>query len=298
MKKARDLYRPVFILGLHRTGSTLLNNMLNSNDNLCMAIDEMHIKTPWRNNTFLNYLLKRFPFKDSSRLLIFLNEIFSGKIYGSFWRKYQPSTDEKNSIIKRYIKIENPYPQDVLTLILNQYREKIGKDRIGVKYPLHFRYASLLKDWYPDGKIILLTRDIRAICASKINDDATKARKQKFLLLSPIIHYMTILGFVYDYYLFYLLVKKKRDKQILLVRYEDIVIDPVTMLLSICSHCEIPYEEKMISALGKSSSFEATKLTGLDESRINKWKLHLNRFDRWLITFLSCRSLKYFGYNL
>lgn len=296
MNNSLYLNNPVFILGLHRTGSTLLNNMLNRNSNLCMAVDEMHIKTPWRMKTFSNYLQKMFPFKDSNQLLIFLNNIFSGKIYGSFWNKYQPSIVEKNSIIEKYVQIENPTPKDVLTLILNQYREKVGKDRIGVKYPLHFKHISLLEKWYPNGKIILLIRDIRAICASKINDTATRTRKQKFFLFSPLIHYMTILGFVYDYYLFYLLAKRKTGKDILLIRYEDIIIDPVTILKATCNHCEIPYEEHMIVAMGKSSSFEVDKVNGLDKSRIDKWKVHLNSFDQWLITFLSRRSLRFFGY--
>lgn len=296
MEKRFTIDKPVFIIGLHRTGSTLLKNMLDTNSKLSMAVDEMHIKTPWKTNDFFYYYTKKSPFKDSARLLQFLNEIFGGKIYGSFWIKYQPSINKKKRIVKSYRELTDPSFKDLLNLILDEYRKDTGKERVGVKYPLHFKYSFLLKKWFPDAKVIFLVRDIRAICASKVNDAATKNRKVKYFPFSTLIHYLTIFGFVYDYYLSYLYIKKKRDKEVLLIKYEDLIINPVNTLKSICNYCEIPYEEDMVKALGKSSSYTNQTETGLDTSRINKWKLHLGNLDQLLITSMSSKSLKYFGY--
>lgn len=296
MVEVISIEKPVFILGLHRTGSTLLKNMLDQNSKLSMAIDEMHIKTPWKSNDFISYYDKNFPYKDARKLTQFLNEIFGGKIYGSFWVKYEPSVDSKANIVKKYLSLADPTAKDLLNLILDEYRKGMGKERVGVKYPLHFKYSFMLKNWFPDAKIIFLVRDIRAICASKVRDEATKKRKKRFTVFSALVHYLTIFGFVYDYYLSYLHMKQGGNRGVLLIRYEDLLLNPIDTLKSVCSYCEIPYEDYMIQAFGKPSSYLTKIEAGLDVSRINKWKLHLNQVDQWLISALSRNSLKYFRY--
>ena len=48
MRKTNNV--PVFIVGLHRTGSTLLKNMMDLNSEMCMMPEELHLWSPypWR----------------------------------------------------------------------------------------------------------------------------------------------------------------------------------------------------------------------------------------------------------
>ena len=48
----------IFIIGQHRTGSTLLKNILNVHSQVIMAFDEMNLYEPFRKNTLDKFLKK------------------------------------------------------------------------------------------------------------------------------------------------------------------------------------------------------------------------------------------------
>ena len=278
------LRKPIFIIAIHRTGSTLLKNILNANSKVAMATDEMHIYVPFKNSfgkqfkTFGNLNTER----NVDRLI---NFIYKGKINGTFWKEYIHLGIPPQKIKRSFMKTKRSL-SDLIAVMLYEYQLQQKKERAGVKFPLHFSRTKLLKKWFPDAKIILLHRDIRAVCASKLNDDATKRRKKRFGI---IVHYATLIAFVIDYIWqseFYL-----RNRNIFhLTDYDRLISKPKKNISDVCKYCEIEFENQMLNASGKPSSYTEILTNGFDKNRISNWKNSLNSFDRSLISILTKKS--------
>lgn len=286
------LNNPVFIISLHRSGSTLLKNILDSSSMLAMATDEMHISDPFYrtfDNQFRDFKLNR-----EGEIDRLVDLIYSGEIKGSFWRDYSGLGIEKK-VLAEAIKESDRSLKGVISAILNEYRKKSGKERVGAKYPLHASRLKMLLKWYPDAKIIFLTRDSRAITASKLHDEATEKRKRCSGIFRFIIHYFTMFFFVLDYIWFSRIVHKNKDSGYT-IKYEKMLLRPEEEIRSLCEFLEIPFDPEMLKAGGKPSSHDGDNNYGFNKSRIDKWKNILNRFDRFLVTSLSGKAMKRLGY--
>jgi hypothetical protein len=295
MNKNTKLVKPVFIVGLHRTGSTFLKNILNASSSVAMATDEMHLSSPWRKT--IEDDIRRFgDLQEDVNLDAFMDYLYSGKPYGTFWLDY-PGLGIPETTVTERVKESDRSLRSIISIILDEYRLKEGKARVGVKYPVHFSRIKMLRNWFPDSKIVFLTRDARAICASKLSDEATKRRKSQGLIRCFFIHYATLLFFVIEYIWSSRIYRKWReDLRIYLVRYEDLANDPKAVISDLCTFCNIQQSEEMLSVTGKVSSFNKKKHKGAHKDSMNKWKTQLCSFDKWLITVLTKRSMRRFGY--
>ena len=97
-----SLNRPVFIVCLHRTGSTLLKNMLDFSPDLAMATDEMAVYSPWE-KCFLDWVKEIGDLQDEDRVDKLVEIIYSGKIYGSFWKDY-PHLEISRDAVAPYLR--------------------------------------------------------------------------------------------------------------------------------------------------------------------------------------------------
>lgn len=290
-----QLDKPIFIISLHRTGSTLLKNVLNLNSNVAMATDEMDWSDPWY-KVFEDYFKAFGGLEDPENLKNLVNFIYSCKIKGTFWKEYRDLGISKEKIFKSIAESDRSL-QSIITVLLDEYRKKEKKKRVGVKYPVHYSRVKILFEWYPDAKIIFLVRDARAVCASKLNDEATKRRKSKLTVFSPFIHYLTLIFFIIDYIwsgMYY--IKHLRKKPLYKVKYEDLVSDAENYVREICKFCEIPFERQMMTAHGKPSSHNGLIRHGFSKQRAERWKKRLSWFDKRLITVLTKRAMKVLGY--
>jgi hypothetical protein len=289
-------HKPIFIIGLHRTGSTLLKNILNNSREVSMAIDEMHLISPWKKDVF-NYYYDSGDINDDKNVSNFLDVLFSGKTEGSFWIKIKDIGFDENKIRSRIMN-SNRSMKQIIAIILEEYAKSERKKRYGVKYPLHFSKLSVLLEWWPQCKIIHLTRDPRAICASKLNDKATRFRKKRAKVFSPIVHFFTLIFFCFEYYWSSRIHRKfHKHRNYVKVRYEDIVIDPEGTMKKISEFCDIDYNPLMLDVMGKESSYNIYAKKGIDVNRITNWKNHLSLLDNLLVSHILRNSMEQLGYH-
>jgi len=132
----------------------------------------------------------------------------------------------------------------------------------------------------------------------KLNDEKTKKRKKKAGHLSFLIHYITLSIFIVDYiWSSYFYNKNKHKLNIYPVCYEKLLQHPVLEIKKICSFCEISFNENMLFAMGKPSSHTGKIAFGVDKKRLFAWQTKLSKFDLYLITFLTKKSMKMLGYK-
>ena len=270
--------------------------MFNLNPDVAMATDEIHFSTPWHND-FLHYVKRAGNLENDSILLDFLEVIFSDKIYGTFWKELNLTKIDKQRVYKRIFE-SGRSPREIITIILKEYAISEGKKRFGAKYPVHFSKLDILFNWWPDCKVIHLVRDPRAICASKVNDEATKSRKKNHKLLSHLIHFGTQLFFVMEFIWSCRIHTQYKDKRnYLKVRFEDLMTNPMHYVKEMCNFCELKYDPAMMYPHGKPSSHDGRKRHGFDKIIVYRWKEKLSPFETKCITYLVRSSMTKLGYG-
>jgi hypothetical protein len=273
----------IFIICQHRTGSTLLKNILNAHSQIAMAFDEMNLYEPFRKNT-LNKVLNKKSFTPANLFEL----IKSKKIYGTFWQNFEKtgiSYNEFSESLKRY---ENLNETVILKAVLELIREKSNCEISGIKYPVHFRKISYLIKHFSNAKIIFLTRNPKAIIASKINDPATRKRKQASKFKSFLIHYFTLFYFCIEYNSS-IKTYFKHKNNLHLVIYENLVLAKEQTVKKICDFCEIEFESTMLNASGKKSSFEKKQFQTMHTKSLEKYKEVLSSFDQKIIDLTTHR---------
>lgn len=287
---------PIFIVSLHRTGSTLLRNIIDNSLDVSMATDEMHLSTPWHKDYFDN--VKRYRNLDNEEnLKIFVDYLFSEKLVGTFWKDL-PQTLVNPSKVYDKIRTSSRSHRDIITILLKEHALQNKKRRFGAKYPLHHSRIDLLYKWYPKCKVIHLTRDPRAICASALYGRGAKMRLEKYPWLTSVVHYSTLWFFLVDYIWSSYTHKKYSSKDnYLLVRYEDLVTSPTLTIKKICDFTNIEYVDPMFEVYGKYSSHHSSNSKGFHSDYTYKWKNILNEFDSNWLTFFSKKSRDDLGYK-
>ncbi|PWN07466.1 sulfotransferase family protein [Rhodohalobacter mucosus] len=276
----------IFIVGQHRTGSTLLKNILDAHSGINMAFDEMNLFEPFRKNTLDRFVEEQ---KLNAREVVGL--IKGQKIYGTFWKDFEESRIDFDDLERCLQKSEIINSKTILKAILNLLRKKKGSIYSGVKYPVHARKVDFLISHFPDAKIIFLTRNPSAIIASKLNDEATRQRKNKSWLHRFIIHYFTILYFAIEYIISINAYEKFKD-HVKLIQYEHLVTEQSVAVRALCKWLEVEFDVTMLNVSGKKSSHDIQEKTKVHGSSLDRYKKILNIWDRALIWFLTAKHFK------
>jgi hypothetical protein len=225
-----------FIIGMGRSGTTLLTNMFNSNPEV--------VSTP--ENEFIVFSKQSFQDKDFSNEAI-LNSFmymlsFDYSVVHSIWK---PSSELASDI--RQLKEKNF--ANVCKLVYLNYpfagKEKKDIKLIVDKNPVYSLHLETLSKIYPEAKYIVLTRDHR---------DNVLSRKKYGDKKKSVFEFAVSWNYYYERIFSDL---KKYGLKHHLVRYEDLVADPAGTLRSLCSYLGIDYSENMLEFQDLSKKIKA-----------------------------------------
>ena len=274
----------IFIIAQHRTGSTLLKNIIDANSDVSMAHDEMNLYEPFRSNTLNKILAKNITSEE------LFNTIMNKQVHGTFWKTLVESKIPLIQFEKKLKMINKVNVAKVIALILNELQLAQGMNHSGVKYPIHVSKFYMLQEWFPEASFIFLTRNPNAIISSKLRDDATVKRKSKSFLHRFVLHYFTLLYFSIEYRI----VKKVHYKfrnDIILIRYEELVGNSGVVVKKLCNKLNIKFESTMLEVTGKKSSHSNDSVNSLSTNSIYEYKKILSKFDRFLILIFAGKEL-------
>jgi hypothetical protein len=289
-----NLPKMAFIIGMGRSGTTLLTNMFNSNPQV--------VSTP--ENEFIvfahqSYLNKDFNKKEVAGSFIELLSYDYSKVI-SVW---QPSAKLKNDIAELHEKTFG----NVCKLVYLNY-PFAGKDKNDIrcivdKNPVYSLYLSKLQQVYPKAKYIVLTRDHRDNILSRKKYSDSKRSIYEFAV-SWNYYYERIFADL-----------KKYDLDHYLVRYEDLVADPVATLKGLCKYLEIDYSDSMLEFQDLSKKIKAHVKENADDTvyekvsrmhsnldnnvnlkRVNAYKNELSEEEIGSINYVCAAYALKFGY--
>src|SRR5690606_25482116 len=121
---------PIFVFCQHRTGSTLLRNMLNLHSRVAMTVDEMVVLNPWQRTLF--DVLAKYDLTTDSGLRSGLEALYACEAYGAFWRYFDREKMPLEAIFDQ-VRTTEATAWGVVDAFLEFTRRTQGKERAGAK---------------------------------------------------------------------------------------------------------------------------------------------------------------------
>jgi Sulfotransferase family len=297
----------VFIVGVSRSGTTLMRRILNSSDQIAIC----------RENHFLGHLIPsegaRHKFRkfgdlaDDDNVRKLVDYLYSGGLKRN--SKYRGMSAQWKWIIRRVdrkdllqrILDSDRSERALFTVMMQVFAEHYGKPIMGEKTPAHVRYVPTLLSWFPEGKVIHMLRDPRGIFVSELRrrkkEALTTPYKQlqhiDFLFRLYILLQTTVLWFESIHR--YLRYKRLYPNNYYLLKFEDLVRDPEDHIRRVCDFLGIDFQDEMLKQVVVSNGFKAGH-SGFDSRAADRWKGHIGPWINAWFWFWFRNHLQEFRY--
>jgi hypothetical protein len=292
---------PIFILGAHKSGTSLFRSLLDNHPELYVIPFETHLF----NN--LGYPISYEYFKQHHNNIKFfidnctkhLNHINNAK------DKYADSINidrfDINTFIEEISKTQGV--SNANELIISYFSSVYKSDkqvefdsskRIVEKSVTHHEYALELAHIFPEAKFIHIIRNPYA------NWVALRKYKSLNNTGGPLL-YRIANTFINSYYFLYRNQRLINNYKIL--KYEDLLMDSEKTMIEISNFLDIQYNENLLQptnngTLWKGNSTSDRKFNGLHSSNINEWQKHIKAIDIYYVNKLFKHILNDFNYNI
>ena len=270
---------PIFIVGLPRSGTTLMGSLLSAHPAIAIA-PETH---------FLNHWLKLFPHLDLKQR----------RDFELFWAEFSTSERfsyfgiEAEAVKAQILSKGTTEAQAIFSTMLQQYAHNRQKQRWGEKTPAHYQFMDRLLEWYPQARLITMLRDPRAVTRSLLGvpwaSNYAVAHADRWRLgVRDLKQWLT-------------------EPRVLIVKYETLVTTPEAELRRVCEFVGETFTPQMFDRSEESSPIINREgwardhlqaaLKPISTDNIEKWRSDLSPDDIAAIEYVTRREMRLFGYQ-
>jgi hypothetical protein len=259
-----------FIVGNSRSGTTMMLRILNNHPQV-FVLNELHFFEQLWSPADKNKELKRAEAVDlAARLYFVQKEGYTGEMDAA---KYRFDAAQLIESMGR----QRFFPHTIYAALMWQTALDEGKTIPCEKTPQNVFYIKEILELFPKARIINMVRDPRAILLSQKRKwlrrkmGATFITEKEARRLRVNYHPYT-LSKLWNAAIAAAQVFRDH-KQVMSVRFEDILEQPAATMQKICLHLGIPYHPEMLDIPQASSSNEAdSQETGIKKERAGNWK--------------------------
>lgn len=273
--------KPIFIIGVGRSGTTLIQSMLNAHQNIAFTPETHFIRNYLANKE----VRKKVKNKDYEFLR---NKINSDESLAKLDFNYDVLIDKFK---KNELKLEAMYKE-----ILARYAESKNKEIIGDKDPKNIEYLHDIKKYFPDAYIIHIIRDPRDVMLSRMKADWSKGRP---LWLHALTYRVQMK-------------KGRKDGERLFgdsyfeLNYEDLIANPENVLIKVCEFLSVNYDKNMLRfnqkadeiIKGEEKKWKDKCFKPVISNNKNKWINQMKKNQVLLTEYICCIAFTDLGYEL
>jgi hypothetical protein len=278
-----NVERPIFVTGMGRSGTTLLQSLLSAHSRMGIAPESHFVK---------NALLFGGLEEDRPR------------DFDAFWERYTSNVNFRDLGIDSTECLEVMEESGdrsyggIFDAMLRVWARKVDKPRVGEKTPNHVRFLDHLLAWFPDAKVLVMRRDPRAVVASQLRSPWVTLRLQPRTPRGGIFirkRSLHLARFAREWVRTYrdLVPAREKDSRVMVVAYERLVRDTEAQLQAVCDFLGEAFEAGMLTSRSEETvpppdakladeRYEAWRqehvskaLGPVDETKVEKWKRHL-----------------------
>ncbi len=297
----------IFVVGLSRSGTTLLRNILNEHSAVAIA-PENHFLGHLIASEGVRHKLRRFgDLSDDRRLRRVVAFLYDGGLERAtplrdpsrFWT-WLARRVPREELLRR-LEPTDRSERAIFTAVLDAYAEQKGKSIRGEKTPAHLRHVPTLLDWFPRAKVIHMMRDPRGIFVSEVRRRRTAAGGMPYRVLALVPPLLTAFALVETTAIWAEGAWRARryrrayPDRYRMVRFEDLVGRPGEELRSLCAWLGIDVQPAMLEQRVVSVGARLGE-RGIDSDAATRWRTTIPGWaDRWFRIVLG-RRLRAFGY--
>ena len=284
---------PIFVVGTPRSGTTLTARILGKHSKIFMP-GETH---------FFGDIYSRRNELGNPRELSSMEKILErlSTLYG----RYNEPSDQRRierillnepEMLKKLRSVCKDY-RDILSFFMEVQLAEQGKVRWGNNAPRDIFDIENILSFYPNAKILICVRELR---------DFLLSYKDRWKFVPP--EYSECLKSIYHPVVTSLLwkstvrlipiIKKKVTKgNLMIVKYEDLVLNPMDMICKICKVIGEKFEPEMLEINSNNSSREVQE-KGIFSSSIGRWRGLLTSEEAAVAQMITRKELEHLGYKL
>lgn len=270
---------PVFLVGCPRSGTTLLQRLLDAHSCFAIAPETAYLRRFWKERARFGDLARDESFRSLLDEIVALPEV--------------AEMDLQAPALRAALERSPRTHRDLFATLLETFRVARGKPRVGEKTPNHLRWMRQLEEWFPGARFVHIVRDPRAVVASwksvpwsngSVAADAEVWRKYQAAarLEAP-----------------------SDPARIHVLRYERLIAEPAAETAAICAFLEVAFEPAMLVTTGTARGVNAERepwkraaLEAFDPASIDRWRGELTRAEIATIEAVVEPEMRRLGYPL
>lgn len=274
-----ELRHPIMIVGVPRSGTSLLTATLNNHPNLYISPESHYFFYVWGNRKIFGDLNKSQNFE---KLLPYFESL---KYIGSGWANTEIDT---STLRDKFFELEEKSYENLFLVFMELLAREKNKKIFGEKTPLHLYFLPTILRFYNNVKIIHVVRDARAVVSSLLGTNWGKD------LIIYSLFWKNCIGLIQKF-------KNAAQGNILEIKFEEMVEKPTKILSEICEFLEVPYFSSILDVQYINTSSENAKKSytkGFDRNAISRWKLSLSEKEISVIESITKNELLLYGFEL
>ena len=288
----------VFIVGVFRSGTTLLRKILNNSKEISICQETGFFGSllfPGFRKKFRQVGGEMITNEDVYEVVDF---IYRTKV-GQWW--WILENIDKEYFTQQLLETDRS-DRAIFELAMRMYAR--GKPIVGEKTPAHLYSVPILLDFFPNSKIIHTFRDPRAIFVSELRKkeqpiyaSTHHKRLRSLRLLVPFIALQTTIVWLRAAHL------HKRYQMIypdryLLIKFEDLVSHSERNLQLLGDFLKVDLPSQILEGVVSNSSFADRRgKVGIHRNAINRWQEHISPWITRVFQLFCRKQLREFGYH-
>jgi len=274
--------KPIFIIGVGRSGTTLLAAMIGAHSRISCGPETHFFSGLDKVDKKLICEPRSWPIHASR----FLATLQHSKVV-NVSRKYKITEEE----IFKFLQKREPSIENMLRCFTEHHMNNQGKFRWAEKTPDHLRYVYQIRKYFPNSPILRIVRDPRDVALSLV-----KVSWGPDSFLEALIIYRWYDDLSSDFFL--------NDNLSYTLRYEDLVLNPERELKKICEFIGENFESNMLDTSKSSTNVNSRKVPWKqlasqppNKSRVFSWKNQLLHSKIMLSESILGDRIKAYGYS-
>lgn len=283
MIESRGIHRtsdqPIFIVGMARSGTTLLSEILNNHSKIAVSPETHYFSKYWADSN-----------KASLKKRTRLSEQF---LISDEFKQFGFSDRETDEIAHEIREGLKNGQTEFFTTIMHRFRLKAQKPIWAEKTTAHLMYIPEIAHLIPGGSFISITRDPRDVCLSlkkvPFNPGSSISIARRWR------RYVTRTEYYHNRY----------ENRFHEIKYEDLVTDPQPTVKKICDFLGVQFESSMLNRAQMPATFnidhEYWKMNAtrpIDSKNFGKWKNEMSPGEIYFFQKFLAKEMKLYSYEI
>lgn len=270
----------LFIVGMARSGTTLLSEIFNSHSAISISHETHYFRNFWSIHKVLNS--RNFP--------SFFERFIKSKAFAQF--KF---TEKERQDIEKELSASSDINHSLLlNTVFYKFAQKHKKKIWGEKTTDHLLYFKAISGLFPESKFVCIIRDPRDVYLS--------LKRVPFHTGNPV----SIARRWKRYYKASHIYKRSFKTRFIEIRYEDLLLTTEKVLQEICNFLQVPFESNMVERSHRgTSTFDKTEeywkvkaLEPIDRNNYAKWMQSMTPGELLFFQWYLSRELRDCGYEV